>query len=239
MCRDLTAKLGTDGSATAGDEDGLSFEHGEYFVIVDLDRISSEKVDQFNIFKTVNADFTIGQLIYTREHAYFCTGLLTDVQDLFSVFRGSRRHREDNGADIILGSFFDDHVTSADDRNAIKLTADLTRIIVDDAYGSLVLVGIVLQFTKKNTAGGTAADDHDVLCVTCTVFRTLAELISDVTKESVRETYEHMKNEREEDTEEIERSRHVDLHDVLGKDIADGNDAVRLYHSKGLIDTYI
>ena len=37
MCRDLTAKLGTDGSAASGNQDRLALEHREYFVVIDKD----------------------------------------------------------------------------------------------------------------------------------------------------------------------------------------------------------
>ena len=111
-------------------------KHLEYFVIIDLDRISSEKVCQLYILQAVDAYVTIGQLVHAREDTHLGTGLFTYIEDLFSVFRGSRRHRKNNRTDVVFGCFFHNNITAADDRNTVELSAVLSRVIVDDADSS-------------------------------------------------------------------------------------------------------
>ncbi len=80
MRRDLSAKLGADRTAAAGDEDCFALYVAEDRIHIDPDRLSSKKVFHFDVTQLRNADFAVDQLINSRQHLQPALGLLADVQ---------------------------------------------------------------------------------------------------------------------------------------------------------------
>ena len=128
---DLTAELGADRSATTGDEDRLPLDHAEDFFIVDLDRFTTEEVEDVDVAELADADFAVDELVDARDSLQPAAALLTDIEDLRALFGGRGRDRIDDFRDLVLLYSVEDVVSCADDRDAVENAALLVRVVVD------------------------------------------------------------------------------------------------------------
>ena len=208
---DLAAELGADGSATAGDEDGLPLDHAEDFFVVDLDRFTTEKVEDVDVAELADADFAVHELVDARDGLELTAALLTDIEDLRALFGGRGRDRIDDFRDLVLLYGVKDVVSCADDRDAVEDAALLVRVVVDQADRIPLQVFAGEELLDEHPAGITRADDHHA-------FAWLAALpltgdAVEETDEAVEEAHTSVHHEAEAVADDVVGSWHVHMHE--------------------------
>lgn len=208
---DLPAELGADRSATTGDEDGLPLDHTEDFFVVNLDRFTTEEVEDVDVAELADADFAVHELVDARDGLQLTSALLTDVEDLRALFRSRGRNRIDDFRDLVLLYGVEDVVSCADDRDAVEDAALLVRVVVDQADRITLQVLTGEELLDEHPAGVTRADDHHAL----TWFAALP-LTGDAVEEpdeAVEETHAGVHHEAEAIADDVVGSRHVHVHE--------------------------
>ncbi len=208
---DLTAELRADRSTTAGDEDGLPLDHTEDFFVVDLDRFTTEEVEDIDVAELADTDFAVHELVDARDGLQLTAALLTDVEDLRAFFSGRGRDRIDDFRDLVLLYGAEDVVSCADDRDAVEDAALLVRVVVDQADRIALQVLAGEELLDEHPAGIARADDHHA-------FAWLAALpltgdTVEETDEAVEEAHAGVHHEAEAVTDDVVGSWHVHLHE--------------------------
>lgn len=208
---DLTAKLGADGSATAGDEDGLPLDHAEDFFVVDLDRFTTEEVEDVDIAELADADFAVHELVDARDGLQLTAALLTYIEDLRALFGGRGRDRIDDFRDLVLLYGVEDVVSCADDRDTVEDAALLVRVVVDQADRITLQVLAGEELLDEHPAGITRADDHHALA-----WLTALPLTGDAVEEpdeAVEEAHAGVHHGAEAVADDVVGSWHVHVHE--------------------------
>lgn len=211
VTRDLTAELGADRSATAGDEDSLSLDHAEDFFVVDLDWFTTEEVEDVDVAELADADLAVHELVDARDGLQLTAALLTDIEDLRALFGGRGRDRIDDFRDLVLLYGVEDVVSGADDRDAVEDAALLVRIVVDQADRIALQVLAGEKLLDEHPAGVTRADDHHAL-----PWLTALPLTGDTveeTDEAVEEAHAGVHHEAEAVADDVVGSRHMHVHE--------------------------
>lgn len=208
---DLTAELRADRSATAGDEDGLSLDHTEDFFVVDLDRFTTEEVEDVDVTELADADFASDELVDARDGLQLTATLLTDVEDLCALFGGRGRDRIDDGRHLVLLYGTEDVVSGADDRDAVEDAALLVRVVVDQADRIPLQVLTGEELLDEHPAGIARADDHHAFAWLAAL--PLAGDAVEETDEAVEEAHAGVQHEAEAVADDIVRPWHVHMHE--------------------------
>ncbi len=208
---DLTAELGSDGSATAGDEDGLSLDHTEDFFVVDLDRFTTEEVEDVDVAELADTDFAVDELVDARDGLQLTAALLTDVEDLRALFSSRGRDRIDDFRDLVLLYGMEDIVSGADDRDAVEDAALLVQVVVDQADRIPLQVLTGEELLDEHTAGVTRADDHHAL--TWLAALPLAGDTVEEPDEAVEEAHAGVQHEADAVPDDVVGSWHVHVHE--------------------------
>ena len=160
---DLSAEFGTDGSATASDEDDLVLDICCDFVDVVLNLISAQKVFYADFTQFGNGDFPVHQLVDGRKGLDFGTRFLTDIDDVTSIFGLGARESNVDLIDAILLDELRDVFPAAFDRNAVDDASLLLFVVIDEAeYIAIELFG-TFDLVHDGGTGHAGADDHDLL----------------------------------------------------------------------------
>lgn len=208
---DLTAELRADRSATAGDEDRLSLDHTEDFFVVDLDRFTTEEVEDVDVTELADADFAVYELVDARDGLQLTAALLTDVEDLCALFGSRGRDRIDDFRDLVLLYSVEDVVSGADDRDAVEDAALLVRVVVDQADRIALQVLTGEELLDEHAAGATRADDHHAFA-RLTALPLAGDAVEE-TDEAVEEAHAGVHHEAEEIADDVVGSWHVHVHE--------------------------
>ena len=208
---DLTAELRADRSATAGDEDGLPLDHTEDFFVVDLDRFTTEEVEDVDVTELADADFSIDELVDARDGLQLTATLLTDVEDLRALFGGRSRDRIDDFGNLVLLYGVEDVVSCTDDRDAVEDAPLLVRVVVDQADRIPLQVLAGEELLDEHTAGVARADDHHALAWFAALPLT-GDTVEEA-NEAVEEAHASVHHEAEAVTDDVVGSWHVHLHE--------------------------
>ena len=208
---DLTAELRADRSATAGDEDGLPLDHTEDFFVVDLDRFTTEEVEDVDVTELADADFAVDELVDARDGLQLTATLLTDVEDLRALCSGRGRDRIDDFRDLVLLYGMEDIVSGTDDRDAVEDAALLVQVVVDQADRIPLQVLTGEELLDEHPASIARADDHHAL----TWFAALPLACDTVeeTDEAVEEAHAGVQHEAEAVPDDVVGSWHVHMHE--------------------------
>ena len=202
---DLTAELGPDGSAAAGDEDDLAVDEVEDFLHVSLDRLSAEQVFDGDLAEGADGDLTGEKLIHTGELLQLASGLLADIDDIALVLRVGGRDGDINLRDLILPDAREDVVSAARDRDAFDISVPLIAVVVDEADDLVVQLDGRLDVAEDLLSRLSGADDHD----SAGRFFGLFERRSDEEQEPEREARRDEEDELEQHTAEVIRGGHI------------------------------
>ena len=208
---DLTAELRADRSATAGDEDGLPLDHAEDFFVVDLDRFTTEEVEDVDIAELADADFAVDELVDARDGLQLTAALLTDVEDLRALFGGRGRDRIDDFRDLVLLYGVEDVVSGTDDRDTVEDAALLVQVVVDEADRIALQVLTGEELLDEHPASVARADDHHAL-----TWLTALPLAGDTvqeTDEAVKEAHTGVHHEAQTVADDVVGSWHVHVHE--------------------------
>ena len=208
---DLAAELGADGSATAGDEDGLPLDHAEDFFVVDLDRFTTEEVEDVDVAELADADFAVDELVDAWDGLQLTAALLADVEDFCALFGGRGRDRIDDFRDLVLLYGVEDVVSGADDRDTVEDAALLIRVVVDQTDRIPLQVFAGEELLDEHPAGIARADNHHAFA-----WLTALPLTGDAVKETdeaVEEAHAGVHHEAEAVTDDVVGSWHVHLHE--------------------------
>ena len=208
---DLTTELRADRSATAGDEDGLSLDHTEDFFVVDLDRFTTEEVEDVDVTELADADFAVDELVDARDGLQLTAALLTDVEDLRALFRGRGRDRIDDFRDLVLLNGTEDVVSGADNWDTVEDAALLVQVVVDQADRIALQVLTGEELLDEHPASIARADDHHTLA-----WFTALPLAGDTveeTDEAIEEAHAGMHHEAEAVPDDVVGSWHVHVHE--------------------------
>lgn len=208
---DLTAELGADGSATAGDEDGLPLDHAEDFFVVDLDRFTAEEVEDVDVAKLADADFAVHELVDARDGLQLTAALLTDIENLRALFSGRSRDRIDDFGNLVLLYGVEDVVSCADDRHAVEDAALLVRVVVDQADRIALQVLAGEELLDEHPAGVARADDHHAFAWFAALPLT-GDTVQE-TDEAVEEAHAGVHHEAEAVPDDVVGSWHVHVHE--------------------------
>ena len=96
---------------------------------------------------------------------------------------------------------------------------------------------IALEFTDQDASCGTAADDHNIFQFAGLILEALAVLVAQIADQTVGEADDHMQYKSDENAEEIEGSRLIDLQDIFRGNIAKHDHGICFYHRESFIDT--
>ena len=229
---DLTAELGADRSATAGDEDRLPLNHAEDFFVVDLDRFTTEQVEDVDVAELADADFAVDELVDARDGLQLAAALLTDVEDLRALFSGRGRDRIDDFRDLVLLYGVEDVVSCADDRDAVEDAALLVRVVVDQADWIALQVLTGEELLDEHPAGIARTDDHHALAWLSAL--PLAGDTVEETDEAVEEAHAGVHHEAEAVPDDVVGSWHVHLHEEHAEGIQYEKYQVRADHIEEL-----
>ena len=208
---DLTAEFRADRSATAGDEDGLPLDHTEDFFVVDLDRFTTEEVEDVDVTELADADFAVDELVDARDGLQLTAALLTDVEDLCALFGGRGRDRIDDFRHLVLLYGTENVVSGADDRDAVEDAALLVQVVVDQADRIALQVLTGEELLDEHPAGITRADDHHAL--TWFAALPLAGDTVEETDEAIEEAHAGVHHEAEAVADDVVGSWHVHVHE--------------------------
>lgn len=208
---DLTAELRADRSATAGDEDGLPLDHTEDFFVVDLDRFTTEEVEDVDVTELADADFAVDELVDARDGLQLAATLLTDVEDLRALCSGRGRDRIDDFRDLVLLYGTEDVVSGADDRDAVEDAALLVQVVVDQADRITLQVLTGEELLDEHPASIARADDHHALAWLAAL--PLAGDAVEETDEAVEKAHTGVQHEAEAVADDVVGSWHVHMHE--------------------------
>ena len=208
---DLTAELRADRSATAGDEDGLPLDHAEDFFVVDLDRFTTEEVEDVDVAELADADFAVDELVDARDGLQLTAALLTDVEDFCALFGGRGRDRIDDFRDLVLLYGTEDVVSGADDRDAVEDAALLVQVVVDQADRIALQVLTGEELFDEHPASIARADDHHALARLTAL--PLTGYTVEETDEAIEEAHAGVHHEAEEIADDVIGSWHVHVHE--------------------------
>ena len=208
---DLTAELGSDGSATAGDEDGLPLDHTEDFFVVDLDRFATEKVEDVDVAELADADFAVDELVDARDGLQLTAALLTDIEDLRALFGGRGWDRIDDFRDLVLLYGVQDVVSGTYDRDTVENAALLVQVVVDQADRIPLQVLTGEELLDEHPAGIARADDHHALA-RLTALPLAGDTVEE-TDEAVEEAHAGVHHEAEAVPDDVVGSWHVHVHE--------------------------
>lgn len=208
---DLTAELGADRSATAGDEDGLPLDHAEDFFVVDFDRLTTEEIEDVDVAELADTDFAVDELVDARNGLQLTATLLTDVEDLRAFCSGRGRDRIDDFRDLVLLYGVEDIVSGTDDRDAVEDAALLVQVVVDQADRIALQVLTGEELLDEHAASIARADDHHALAWLAAL--PLAGDTVEETDEAVKEAHAGVHHEAEAVPDDVVGSWHVHVHE--------------------------
>ena len=208
---DLTTELRADGAATAGDEDVLPLDHAEDFFVVDLDRFTTEEVEDVDVAELADADFSIDELVDARDGLQLTAALLTNVKDLRALFSGRGRDRIDDFRHFVLLYGMEDIVSGADDWDAVEDAALLVQVVVDQADRIPLQVLTGEELLDEHPASIARADDHHALAWLAAL--PLAGDTVEETDEAVEEAHACVHHEAEEIADDVVGSWHMHVHE--------------------------
>ena len=150
---DLAAQLGTDASASAGNEYGLAGQEGVYFGHIQVlfrpaQQVSDVDFPGFRPFPYAGVDHHMG------------AGSDAVVQESGNLSLG-RRDGDDDLINIVLIGRLRHGIRAADNRNSRNGGMLPGRIVVQDGHGSRVSVTAVLDIPDHGCSGIAGADDQD------------------------------------------------------------------------------
>ena len=102
MLRQLCTDLTSDGTATTGYQNRLSFDISQNFIQIYFNRITSQKVFNLHISQLGDIDLTVHQLINTRNGLNLAVCLVTDFKNCFDILTVCGRHRQNNFINLVF-----------------------------------------------------------------------------------------------------------------------------------------
>ena len=160
MRGDLAAELGADGTAAAGDQDGLAGDEGKDLFHIRTDRFAAEEVLHGDVLHGGHADLVLNHLIDAGELFELAAGLVADAEDLLSLFGCGARDGKIDLVDLILLDSRKDVLAAADNGDAVNIAVPLVGVVVDDTDDPVVRPGRLLDIAEDHLAGGAGADEH-------------------------------------------------------------------------------
>ena len=159
----LTAQLASDGSAAAGNQDGLAGHIAHDGVQLNPDGLPAQQILDLYFTELGDTDLAFDHLIETRQHLQLAAGVLTDIQDFFSLGLGRGGHGYDNLVDIHFPHQAVDILSASGNLDTAQVLALLGGIVVNDAADFLIQKTAVLELLDDHGSGLAAAYDHGVL----------------------------------------------------------------------------
>lgn len=202
MGRDLPAQFGTDGSAAAGDQDGLSGNKHKDFGHICLNRLTSQKILNRHILHGADGDFPGYELIHSGKLTEFAAGLVADGQDIPLLLNAGAGDRQEDLVDIVLRGCRQDLVPAADDWDTVQVAVPFVLVVVDDADDLILDLVCPGHIPQDHLAGATRADQHDPF-----PFHGFVAPFEDL-DESEAEAYHHQEEPLEECAEDVIGDRH-------------------------------
>ena len=204
---DLTAKLGANRAATAGNHDTLTGDVLSNLFPVNLDRITAQQVLHFHIAQTADLHFPVDQLIDAGNHLDLTAGCTADIQNLLFRLSVAGRDRIDDLLNIILLDCRGNILSAADNGNTLQNAVLLRHIIVDQADNFVVHQTTVANLTDQRTAGFTGTDDHHILSAPGTA--AVGNLDLQLPQEAVRKAQTNRTNKAEQHAQKIKGQGHL------------------------------
>ena len=161
--RDLTAQLGADGPAAAGDHHHLVVDELKDLVHVGPDGLAAQQVLHRDLFHLADGHLSQHELVHGRQLHQLAVRLLADVQyvpPVLDACAGDRQEDLINAVFLHGGQYL---LPAAHHLHALDIAALLAGIVVDQADGAGVRLPGPLHILQKHLSGGTRADDHDAL----------------------------------------------------------------------------
>ena len=160
--RDLTAEFGTDGSASAGHEDGPARDVVADGGIVGGDLGSCKEIGHLDFAERYHLPRR-ENLVESRYGLDLAARFRADIQDVFPVLRRRGGDAEDDDINLAFGYQPGYVVAVACDLNAADIRVPLVLIVVDDDGGADSRIPVLLQLAEHGVGHIAGADDHGLL----------------------------------------------------------------------------
>ena len=102
MARNLAAKLASDGTASACDENHLVADISHYLVQIDANRVTAQKILYLHFPKLLHTDVTVEKLENSRKNFQLAICFTADFQNLFDFLCRSGRCRHIYFINLVL-----------------------------------------------------------------------------------------------------------------------------------------
>ena len=160
MTGNLPAELRTDAAAAAGDHDGFSLDELKDLRQIGLDRITTKKVLNGDVFQGAGCELALHELVHTGEILDLAFRLVADGDDVAAVRHGGAGDRKKNLVHPVFFYILHDAVPSAHDPDVVHIATPFVGIVVNDA-DDFSVGAVLVQVPQDHLACGAGADQHD------------------------------------------------------------------------------
>ena len=202
MGRDLPAQFGADGSAAAGDQDGLAGDKRKDFRHVSFDGFPAQQIFDRHVFHGAYGNITQDELVQAGKLLELAARLVADGKDIPLLLDAGAGDRQEDLVDIVLRGRRQDLVPTADDRDAVHVPVPFVFIIVDDTDDLVLDLVRPGHIPEDHLAGAARADQHDPFAL-----HGFVAFFKDL-DEPETEAHHHQEESLEKRAEDVIRDRH-------------------------------
>ncbi len=157
----LTAQLGTDGAAAAGDHHALAGQSFTNGLPVQRNRLPAQEVIDRHPLEHADPRRAVAEILQGRQGAELDFALLADFHDALHLLVVGRGHRDDHQFDLEFGTDGGQAVDAAKHRNAVHVGTPQALVIVQEADD--VEAAAMPQFLLEQGAGAASTEDEHAL----------------------------------------------------------------------------